>query len=413
MKTKKIYVYYDNNYDVSILMGVLYCDEIHGKEIISFEYSEMFLKSKFSKFIFDPEIERFKGRQYLNSDKEIFGFLSDLCPDRWGRVLLNRKESILAKKEKRRPNKLLESDYLLGVYDNSRMGAIRLKLEEDGDYVSSDDDMNIPSWIYLRKLESMAYKIDNDEKIEEGWLKNLVIPGSSLGGARPKANVLSTDNELWIAKFPSKSDDYDVGAWEKVVSDLAYMCGLNVPESKLEKYSEYGSTFLVKRFDRIKDKRIHYTSAMTFLNAIDGKSNDYSYVNIAEIIKSHGARPKEDLLELWKRLVFNMAISNTDDHLRNHGFILTNDGWRLSPLFDVNPCPYGTNLSLNINEYDSEINIESAIIISSLFGISEREAQEISSKMINIINSNWRKLANKYCISNSEINRMESAFRIK
>lgn len=152
---------------------------------------------------------------------------------------------------------------------------------------------------------------------------------------------------------------------------------------------------------------------MTFLNAIDGKSNDYSYVNIAEIIKSHGARPKEDLLELWKRLVFNMAISNTDDHLRNHGFILTNDGWRLSPLFDVNPCPYGTNLSLNINEYDSEINIESAIIISSLFGISEREAQEISSKMINIINSNWRKLANKYCISNSEINRMESAFRIK
>lgn len=288
----------------------------------------------------------YNGRQFVPLDKAMFGFFADSCPDRWGRVLMKRREAAQAKKEDRKPRELREIDFLLGVYDESRMGALRFKLEENGPFLSDDKGMATPPWANLRTLEEAARAFDKDENaLDEKWLKQLIGPGSSLGGARPKATVQGIDGALWIAKFPSKHDEVDSGAWEMVTHDLAVMCNLDVPEAKLEKFSKLGSTFLVKRFDRDGEKRIHFASAMTMLGKTDGASGSdgTSYLDIASFIKSNGAAPNKDLKELWKRIVFNMAVSNTDDHLRNHGFLLTSDGWRLSPLYDVNPSLYGDN----------------------------------------------------------------------
>ena len=220
------------------------------------------------------------------------------------------------------------------------MGAIRFKLDKDGPFLSDDSKTPTPPWTSLRTLEEASRQFENDESgLEQKWINQLIKPGSSLGGARPKATVLDTSGNLWIAKFPSKHDDVNVGAWEKVTHDLARLCGLDVPESMLIDFSKYGSTFLVRRFDRNGAARIHFASAMTMLGKTDGASaaDGSSYLELVSFIKANGAAPKRDLTELWKRIVFNMAVSNTDDHMRNHGFILKADGWHLSPLYDVTP----------------------------------------------------------------------------
>ncbi|MBQ7641809.1 MAG: type II toxin-antitoxin system HipA family toxin [Acholeplasmatales bacterium] len=408
--SKKIYVYECFFTDTSNLMGYLYVDVVRGTESYSFEYNKEWLNNNSINFI-DPDLSFYNGRQYP-IEKEIFGLFSDSMPDRWGRILMKRKESIIAEAEQRKPNKLFDSDFLLGVYDETRMGAIRFKLEENGDFISSDKSMPTPPWKSLRELEDISLKIDSNEAIKDEWLNILIKPGSSLGGARPKANVYDEKGNLWIAKFPSKNDEYNVGAWEKVASALAKMCGLNVPESRLERFSKYGDIFIVKRFDRNKEKRIHYSSAMTMLGKTDGASSKdgSSYLDIVSFIKSFGSNPKEDIIELWKRIVFNIAISNTDDHLRNHGFILDRSGWRLSPLFDINPVPYGNELSLLIDNVNSIISVDIAIEASKYYGLSKDEAKEIAYNILKIVNDNWRKLALKYNISCGEIRIMEPAF---
>ena len=252
MEEKVVYLYLSLMEE--IYLGKLYIQNSKGKDIYSIELSDEYLKSNYCKYRLDPEINNYKGRQFQSSNKPIFGFLSDSCPDRWGRVLLKRKEAELAKIENRKPRQLSEADYLLGVYDESRMGALRFKLDKNGEYLSSSNEETVPPWIYLRTLEEYAMQVDNDENVDDQWLKNILIPGSSLGGARPKANVYSTNGDLWIAKFPSKKDTYDVGIWEAVAYELAKMCGLNVPEFKIEKFSKYGTTFLYKRFDRKNGK---------------------------------------------------------------------------------------------------------------------------------------------------------------
>lgn len=242
----------------------------------------------------------------------------------------------------------------------------------------------------------------------------LLKSGSSLGGARPKATVEDEQGDLWIAKFPSKNDEYDVGAWEKVVHDLAKLCGLNVPESKVEKFSGNGSTFLVKRFDRDGKKRVHFASAMTMLGKNDGASSydGTSYIDIVDFIKSYGACPKDDLIELFKRVIFNMAVSNTDDHLRNHGFILTHKGWKLSPLYDVNPVPYGDALSLNIDSYDNSISIDLAVSVSDFYGIKPENAKVYADEIILIIRNNWERIAQNYGINREQIEKMRPAFSV-
>ena len=408
---KIIYVYECFTSSDSVLMGKLYVDLIRGKESYSFEYDSVWLKNNNNCFFLDPDLNAYNGRQYV-IDKTIFGVFADSAPDRWGRILIKRREIQQARKENRKPRLLLESDFLLGVFDETRLGAIRFKLEENGEFVSNDGGMATPPWTSLRKLQDIAIDVDSNKEVDEEWLALLIRPGSSLGGARPKANVVSDDGSLWIAKFPSKNDDYNVGAWEKVASDLAKLCGLNVPETKVEKLSIYGDTFLSKRFDRIGKNRIHFASAMTMLGKKDGESSDegVSYLDIVEFIRSNGVKPNEDMRELWKRIVFNMAISNTDDHLRNHGFILEKRGWRLSPLYDVNPNPFGNELSLLVDNVDSSISLDLAIKSCEYYALEESEAIKLANEILNVVQNNWRKLALKYGINRDEIERMSFAF---
>ena len=410
-KEKIIYVYADWLPHANDLGGQLYVSQTKGRELYAFEYSEKWLEQ--GNFFLDPDLALYGGRQYLSGDKQIFGVFSDSCPDRWGRLLMKRREAIRAKKEKEKPRKLLESDYLLGVHDEARMGGLRFKTESNGDFLADDKELAAPPWTTLRELEQASISFERDESgLEEKWLNQLLAPGSSLGGARPKATVMAPDGSLWIAKFPSKNDEWNTGAWEMVTHELAKLCGLNVPEAKLENFSKLGSTYLVKRFDRNGKQRIHFSSAMTLLGKVDGASggDGSSYLEIVSFIKSNGARPSEDLRELWKRIVFSMAVSNTDDHMRNHGFILDEDGWKLSPMYDVNPDIYGDSLSLNINEDDAEIDFDLAMKSALYYGVSKKEAEEYVDTVRDIVSKNWMILAKKYGLSRSAMQRMEPAF---
>lgn len=409
---KTIYVYADFLSHQKELIGKLYVSMTRGKEFYSFEYNPEWLVRE--ETFLDPDLQLYKGRQYTDNDKNIFGVFSDSCPDRWGRLLMKRREAIRAKKADEKPRKLAESDFLLGVYDEARMGGLRFKTSTEGEFPSNETDFATPPWTSLRKLEQASSAFENDDNaLEEKWLKQLLAPGSSLGGARPKASVMALDESLWIAKFPSRHDEQNSGAWEMVAHDLAIMCGLNAPEAKLENFSKQGSTFLVKRFDRDGKKRIHFSSAMTMLGKKDGAdaADGSSYLEIASFLKANGASPKKDLLELWKRIVFSMAVSNTDDHFRNHGFILTEEGWTLSPLYDVNPDIYGENLSLNVDEDNSDIDFDLALHAASYYGLSRNQAMQIVDEIKKIVRNNWRKLAGKYEIRRGEIERMEPAFR--
>lgn len=413
---KTIFVYENWRGEEPILLGKLRVSFIRGQESFSFEYSDEWLNSFESAYSLDPDLALYRGRQYVPLDKTLFGLFADSCPDRWGRVLMKRKEANDARKEDRKPRKLTESDFLLGVYDESRMGALRFRLDEGGEFQSHEKAFATPPWVNLRTLENASMEFEKDESgLEDKWLRELLAPGSSLGGARPKASVLAPDGSLWIAKFPSKHDEWNTGAWEKVVHDLARLCGLDVPESKLETFSKHGSTFLVKRFDRDGKRRIHFASAMTLLGKTDGASSadGSSYLDLAGFIRANGADPIRDLAELWKRIVFNMAVSNTDDHLRNHGFILTSTGWRLSPLFDVNPVPEGDRLSLNVSEYDDSIDLSLAIETAEYYGLSEDEAEKAATEICDTVQKNWESLAVKYGLSRGAIEHMRPAFSLK
>ena len=412
---KQIIVYENWSDIIPKKMGILYVDYAKGKENFSFEYDKGWLTSNKSALVIDPDLSMYNGRQFLPFGKKIFGIFSDSCPDRWGRVLMKRREVVNARKEGIKPRELQESDFLLGVYDESRIGALRFKIDENGSFISSDKDMATPPWTSLRSLEEAARAFEKDENaLDEKWLKQLIGPGSSLGGARPKATIQDIDGSLWIAKFPSKHDEINSGAWEMVAHDLAVLCNLDVPEARLEHFSNLGSTFLVKRFDRQGERRIHFSSAMTMLGKVDGASSEdgSGYLDIASFIKANGENPKNDLLELWKRIVFNMAISNTDDHLRNHGFLLSKSGWKLSPMYDTNPVPYGDTLSLNVSETDNSISIDLALESAKYYELSNDEAIEISNSILSTVKENWEKLANKYGINRNEIEYMRPAFYV-
>lgn len=411
---KVIYVYDDFTNEEPTLMGRLYVNVIRGGETYSFEYDKTWLKQIGLTLSLDPELLPYVGRQYPKG-KGIFGLFADLSPDRWGRMLMNKRERLQAEKEGRKPRKLYDSDYLLGVYDATRMGGVRLKSDMEGSFLSDDKESTVPPWTTLRTLEEASRNFESDESgLAEKWLNQLIRPGSSLGGARPKATIMAPDGQLWIAKFPSKNDDNDTGAWEKVAYDLAGLCGINVTESKLEKFSKLGSTFLIKRFDRNGNKRIHFASAMTLLGKTDGASaaDGTSYLDIAAFIKSYGARPKKDLIELWRRIVFNMAVSNTDDHLRNHGFLLTKHGWILSPVYDVNPVPYGDELALNIDAESNSIDIKLAIDTAVKFGIDKDYARKMALEILSKVDTNWENLASNHGLSHRQIEEMRPAFSI-
>jgi serine/threonine-protein kinase HipA len=411
MSTKEIYVYFDHCTSTPLLMGNLTISQTRGKEFFVFTFEPSFLKTK-AQFLLDPELQFYSGAQYTS--KVNFGLFMDSAPDRWGRKLMQRREALLAKQEKRSIRKLLESDYLLGVQDATRMGALRFKEQREGDYQSNFDALSTPPWTQLRELEAACRKLDYEQSFsdEAQWLSMLIAPGSSLGGARPKANVIDPQERLWIAKFPSKNDEYNVAAWEYLTLQMARDAGLCVPQSKLEKFSKYGSTFMVQRFDRKGTQRIHFASAMTLLGKNDGDhaAEGSSYLELASFITQHGANPTVDLEELWRRIVFSIAVSNTDDHLRNHGFLLTPSGWRLSPLYDVNPNVEGYGLSLNITESSNMLDFDLALEVASAFRLSPQKANQHLNKIRTIV-SRYADYATALHIPRLEQSRLAPAFK--
>ncbi|WP_406039672.1 type II toxin-antitoxin system HipA family toxin [Succinimonas sp.] len=412
MTLKTIYTYECWSSDQPSLMGCLFADTRRGKESCSFEYDTSWLKTHIGQYFLDPDLGLYRGRQYVPNGKSLFGIFEDSCPDRWGRMLMQRREAILAAHEDRKPNKLSEIDYLLGVHDEGRMGALRFSLQEGGPFLSCDSDMAAPPWVALRELEAASLAFEQDEdSLSDKWLRLLIAPGSSLGGARPKAALRAPDGTLWIAKFPSRHDEHNTGAWEQAVHEMAKICGLNVPESKLARFSAAGATFLVKRFDRDGMRRIHFSSAMSLLGQTDGASGS-SYLDLADFITMAGASPREDLAELWQRIVFSMAVSNTDDHLRNHGFLLTENGWRLSPMYDVNPIPYGKLLSLNVAPEDPRIDLDLALDVASSFGLTPEDAEIRAKKILTTVRKQWRNSAAACGLNREEQNKMAPAFAL-
>jgi len=395
------------------LMGTLSVAPAKGKESFSFEYATDWLQSGFSQMI-DPDLQLYSGAFYPRDDKPNFGIFLDSCPDRWGRVLMQRREAAIAKQEQRNPRKLLESDFLLGVYDGHRMGALRFKSEEGGPFLNDNQAMAAPPWTSLRELEQASLKFEEDNTDDPEyikWLNMLIVPGSSLGGARPKASIKDPNNNLWIAKFPSKNDEKDVAAWEMVANQLAIESGLNVAEGKLKRFNSKYHTYLTKRFDRTQEgERIHFASAMTLLGHIDGQDAEgASYLELVEFISRYGANVEQDLKELWTRIVFNISIKNTDDHLRNHGFLLTDKGWILSPAYDLNPNEYGEGLNLNITDTDNALDLALALEVSEYFRLSNGEANGIIHQVTAAV-KNWRKCSAEFKISNAESDRMAIAF---
>lgn len=418
MVYKKIFVYADwEELGRPILLGYLFVDVLRGKEVFSFEYTDEWLQSDYL-YNLDPDIGFYSGIQYLSNDKTNFGLFLDSSPDRWGRLLMKRRESILAKIEKRTMHILRESDFLLGVFDLHRMGALRFKLDAEGDFLDNNADFSAPPWTSIRDLEYASLELeksldqDNPELLK--WINILMAPGSSLGGARPKASIRDLSNALWIAKFPSKDDLINIGAWEMVANDLANQSGINIAESLIKQFNSKHHTFLTKRFDRTSNGgRLHFSSAMTLLGYNDGvdAADGVSYLELAEFIIQYGSRVKDDLQELFKRIVFSIAISNTDDHLRNHGFLLTKNGWVLSPAYDLNPNQYGMGLKLNISEDDNSLDFDLALSVASYFRISDNDAVAIIDNTKSIV-SNWRTVASKYGISSSEQDLMRLAFKV-
>ncbi|MFC1610658.1 type II toxin-antitoxin system HipA family toxin [Myxococcota bacterium] len=397
------------------LMGTLFAMPSRGQEIFSFDYDPAWLAGPHAQTL-DPGLGLFAGPQNAPTDQGNFGVFLDSCPDRWGRVLMLRREAQVARAEGRPEKTLHESDYLLGVHDGHRMGALRFRTAPGGPFLDDSKVLASPPWTSLRELEYASLQLERDDAATDPdyskWLRMLIAPGGSLGGARPKASVLDETGMLWIAKFPSRRDSDDVGAWEGVIHELARSCGVVVPTAQTRRFGSDHRTFLSLRFDRTpKRKRLHFASAMTLLQRGHGDdaSTGVSYLELAELIMQSGSQPERDLEQLWRRIVFFVCVSNTDDHLRNHGFLLEPSGWSLSPAYDMNPNPHSTGLKLNISESDNAQDLELAEQVAPYFRVKDQRAQEIIEEVTNAV-GRWKDTATKQRISKSDQECMAPAF---
>ncbi len=395
-----------------LFIGILSAHQGKGRKYFSFEYDKDWLKRK-ELFLLDPDIGLFSGPQFP-AKKENFGIFLDSMPDTWGRTLMQKRAFQIAKAERRIAPVLHDIDFLLGVADRCRMGALRFKLDPEGPFLDDDTNTPVPPWTSVRELQHIAGLVESDKNPKElnKWLVMLMAPGSSLGGARPKANVMDKNGQLWIAKFPSKNDTIDKAKWEFLSYKLALTSGIKMSESKIEKISGNYHTFFTKRFDREKGKRFHFASAMTMTGNNEETLRDkrVSYLDLSMFIQDHGKNINEDLAEIWRRIVFNIAVSNTDDHLRNHGFIIENDSWRLSPAYDVNPSIDKEELALNIDDSSGALDFDLALSVAEYFRLTSKEAQSILSKVLEVVRK-WEKTAKQIGISRTEIEIMHSAFR--
>lgn len=395
------------------LVGILSALQAKGKKAFKFEYNKEWLKSDYQ-ILLDPDIQFYSGPQFPDN-KANFGMFLDSMPDTWGRTLMKRRAAQIAAENNEKTKTLYEIDYLLGVFDESRMGALRYKLERDGAFLDDNDLSPTPPWSSVRELQTAAqyFENDTDNNLVKQWLTILMVPGSSLGGARPKANILDNEENLWIAKFPAKNDTIDKAAWEFLAYKLATNAGVEMAESKIEKVMGNYHTFFTKRFDREQNERIHFVSAMTMTgnNESSIKENPASYLDLAEFIQTHCKNVEANLAQLWRRIVFNIAVSNTDDHLRNHGFIIQDNAWELSPAYDINPSIDKDGLALNIDMDNNALDYELAKSVGEYFRLGEKDMNLILDEVLEAV-SHWKRVAKQIGISNQEINLMSKAFPI-
>jgi serine/threonine-protein kinase HipA len=394
-------------------IGMLTAQQAKGKKAFSFEYDKQWMNSK-AQLLLDPDIDWFSGPQYPNG-KENFGVFLDSMPDTWGRMLMKRRAAQIARAEEKTAPTLYDIDFLLGVYDESRMGALRFKTDPEGPFLDNNAILPTPHWAKVRELQRAAELMEtnaDDEHIQQ-WINMLIAPGSSLGGARPKANILDVQNHPWIAKFPSNNDNIDKAAWEYLAYRLALNAGIQMAESRLEKIAGKYHTFFTKRFDRAGEERIHFASAMTMTGNSENSIRDRpgTYLEIAEFIQYSGSNITADLEQLWRRIVFNIAISNTDDHYRNHGFIIRNNGWYLSPAYDINPSTDKAGLALNIDMDNNALDFELAKSVGSFFQLNSNQMRSIMEEVKTAIHP-WKKMAMEIGIPRAEQEKMAAAFRL-
>jgi serine/threonine-protein kinase HipA len=402
-------------------LGRLHANRTRGREVFEFEFDAAALRSPaLNNVQLDRRLGLYEGRQHPAQGSDAFGVFADASPDRWGRLLMQRRlERDQRAGRVARSVRLYESNYLLGVHDAFRVGALRFRLDDAGEFLDNRHEVAAPPFVSLRELEVASLAIERDEDNTEdeadAWLRMLIAPGGSLGGARPKASVVDPNDHLWIAKFPSVRDEHDVGAWELVLQTLAIGCGLRVSESQARRFAHPHHTFLIRRFDRTDaGRRLHFASAMTLTGHKDGDdaSTGVSYLEIARVLMDHGAQTNEDLRELWSRIVFNALVSNTDDHLRNHGFILVpGTGWRLSEAFDMNPVPGSADLTLNISEADNSLDLDLVRSVAPFFRLKAKAADEIIKRSQAVVQQ-WPTIARHLALSARACDQMAPAFRL-
>ena len=390
------------------LVGRLWARARKNKEGATFEYDPTWLENPI-RFSLEPALTLGPGPFHTAAESPMFGAIGDSAPDRWGRALMRRMERRRAELEKQTPHTLLEADYLLLVDDEARQGALRFSEREGGPFLREAGVKRIPPLVELPKLLSAAEHVVEETDTDED-LRLLVAPGSSLGGARPKASVRDSDGHLAIAKFPRRDDEFNTVMWEAVARRLADSAGIPVPAARVERVADK-PVLLLRRFDREGARRIPFLSAMSMLGSRDNETR--SYLEIVDALRQHGAAPKEDMAALWRRLVFNILISNTDDHLRNHGFLYDGqNGWRLSPAYELNPVPTDLKpriLSTAINEDDNTASLALALDVAGYFELSANRAREIAAEVGRAV-AEWRDVAARHGLTEQEIARMASAF---
>ena len=383
----------------------------HDRGQIRFHYERDWLKDPRA-FALDPDLSLDEHPFFPKPELGNFGIFLDSSPDRWGQTLMKRREALQAKDEKRPPRTLYAWDFLVGVQDLTRQGALRFRRPGTEAFLG-DEKMAAPPVTTLRELEAVAYQLSNrridDLDALRKWLAVLVAPGASLGGARPKANFTETDGSLWIGKFPARDDDRDVGAWEYVVHQLAQEAGIDVPPARLIKLNNDFHTFCVQRFDRANRSRRFYASAMTLLRKT--QSEGTSYLELAQFIRAQGdaEHADADLEQLFRRVAFNIAVGNRDDHLRNHGFVLGKTGWRLAPAFDVNPNIDKAEHVLNIDDVDNRPSLETVLSTAAFYGLDDVQARQIMNEVVMVVDR-WQDAARRMRISGADIDLTAGAF---
>jgi len=404
---REILVYVDIH-NVPVLVGRLWTRVRNGKESATFEYNKDWIQNPY-RFSLESALNLDPGPHHTAEGRSLFGAIGDSCPDRWGRALIKRAERQQAEKEGRNPRTLFEADVLLMVDDEARGGALRFAETEGGPFLRANAGNRVPPLIEIPALLAATEHLEDDcETAEE--IQLLLASGSSLGGARPKASVRDRDGALAIAKFPHKSDETKVELWESVALRLASRAGIHVPGSRIEIVADK-PVLILRRFDRQNGSRIPFLSAMSMLGAVDREQR--SYMEIADAIRRYGATASSDLKQLWRRIVFSILISNTDDHLRNHGFLYQgNNGWTLSPAYDLNPVPVDVRpriLSTAIDVDDPTASIDLALSVADYFDLGPDETKQIAAEVGAAVSS-WREEAKRAGISDTEVKRMSSAF---